>query len=57
MARYEEADRRLFSHVFICMRCNARNRGSEGKKPTRCRKCGSGRLRLKHKVKKAKAKA
>jgi ribosomal protein L40E len=53
VARFEEADKRMFSNVFICMRCNAKNRGSEGKKPSKCRKCGSKRLRLKHKVKKA----
>ena len=53
MARFEEADKRLFINVWICMRCNAKNRGSEGKKPDACRKCGSKKLRLKHKVKKA----
>lgn len=53
MARFEEADKRLFINMWVCMRCNAKNRGSEGKKPSVCRKCGSKKLRLKHKVKKA----
>ncbi len=53
LARFPEADRRLFANVWVCMRCNHKNRGSEGKKPSHCRKCDSQRLRLKHKVKKA----
>lgn len=53
MARFAEADSRLFTNVFVCMRCNKKNRGSPGKKPTQCRNCGSKRLRLKHKTKKA----
>ena len=53
MARFEQADARMFVNMFVCMRCNAKNRGSQGKKPSKCRKCGSRRLRLKHKQKKA----
>ncbi|MDO8538558.1 MAG: 50S ribosomal protein L40e [archaeon] len=53
MARFEQADARMFVNMFVCMRCNAKNRGSPGKKPAKCRKCGSRRLRLKHKQKKA----
>ncbi|MBS3060957.1 MAG: 50S ribosomal protein L40e [Candidatus Diapherotrites archaeon] len=53
MARFPEADQRLFTNVFVCMRCNGKNRGSPGKKPLSCRHCGSKRLRLKHKTKKA----
>jgi len=53
MAKFPEAEARLFKNMYICMKCNARNRGSQGKKPDRCRKCGSIRLRLKHKTKKA----
>ena len=53
MAKFEIAVARLFENVWICMKCNARNRGSQGKKPDRCRKCGSIRLRFKHKTKKA----
>jgi ribosomal protein L40E len=52
MVRFEQADARLFANVFVCMKCNAKNRGSPGKKPAKCRKCGSKRLRLKHKTKK-----
>ena len=52
MARFEEADNRLFKNVWICMRCNAKNRSPVGK-PRKCRKCGSPRLRLKHKAKKS----
>ena len=48
-----EAAKRLFANVWICMKCNARNRGSPGRKPRKCRKCGSKRLRLKKKPKKA----
>lgn len=53
MAKFPEADARLFKNVWICMRCNAKNRSTEGKRPRKCRKCGSKRLRLKHKAKKA----
>lgn len=53
MARFPEADKRLFANMWICMRCNAKNRTSEGKKPAKCRKCNSQKLRLKHKVRKA----
>jgi len=53
MARFEEADARLFRNQWVCMRCNAKNRFGTGTKPVKCRKCGSARLRLKHKVKKA----
>ena len=52
MARFAEADNRLFKDQWICMKCNAKNR-SPAKKPERCRKCGSNRLRLRHKAKKA----
>jgi len=55
MARFAEADARLFLNQWVCMRCNAKNRSGKGK-PTKCRKCGSNRLRLKHKIKKAGAK-
>jgi len=52
MARFAEADERLFKSQWICMKCNAKNRGPRGK-PVACRKCGSKRLRLKHKAKKS----
>jgi ribosomal protein L40E len=54
MVRFEAADNRLFTNVWICMSCNAKNRCSPGKKPRHCRKCKGNRLRLKHKTKKAK---
>ncbi|MDP6670547.1 MAG: 50S ribosomal protein L40e [archaeon] len=52
MARFPEADNRIFKNVWICMKCNANNRASEGSKPTKCRKCKAKRFRLKHKTKK-----
>jgi len=51
MVKFDEAEARLFKNQWVCMRCNAKNR-SGGAKPLRCRKCGSPRLRLKHKAKK-----
>jgi len=50
MARFKEADNRLFANVWICMRCNAKMRSSPGNKPVKCRKCNSKSLRLKKKV-------
>ncbi len=44
---FPEAEKRLFENVYICMKCNARNRGSGGKPPERCRRCKSKRLRKK----------
>jgi len=52
MAKFEAAEARLFKNIWICMKCNAKNRSLSGK-PVKCRKCGSKRLRLKHKAKKA----
>lgn len=49
MARFEEAEKRNLD-VKICRKCNARN----PKKATRCRKCDSKQLRVKHKEKKTK---
>jgi len=50
MARFKEADNRIFANVWICMKCNAKNRSSQGKKPLKCRKCKTSNLRLKKKV-------
>ena len=50
MARFKEADARLFANIWICMKCNARNKGNKGKKPVKCRKCNSKSLRLKKKA-------
>jgi len=46
----EEAKKRLFDGVFICMKCNSKIRAKpqkviDGK--VRCRKCGSSDLRPK----------
>jgi len=50
MARFPEAYARLFENVYICMKCNARNRIDKrrirlGK--GKCRECGNSRLRAK----------
>ena len=50
MARFEVADARLYINVWVCMRCNAKIRSSSGKKPSKCRKCNSKKLRLKRKA-------
>jgi len=50
MARFKEADARIFANIWICMRCNSKNKGTTGKKPTKCRKCNSKGLRLKKKA-------
>jgi len=52
MVKFDEAEARLFKNQWICMKCNAKNR-SLSAKPAKCRKCGSIRLRLKHKTKKS----
>ncbi|MFH1587694.1 MAG: 50S ribosomal protein L40e [Candidatus Diapherotrites archaeon] len=39
--------------MWICMKCNAKNRVSSGKKPAKCRKCDNKKLRLKRKAKKS----
>jgi ribosomal protein L40E len=41
-----------FENVYICQKCNARNKCGNGK-PSKCRKCGSNRFRLKKKKKKS----
>lgn len=47
MAQSDAAERRLFENIYICMKCNARNRV---RKPdnAKCRKCGYDGLRPKH---------
>ena len=43
---------RQFKNMYVCMRCNAKNRTTLAKvnaKSAKCRKCGSKRLRLKAK--------
>lgn len=48
----EEVSKRLFTNVYICMRCNAKIRANPAKvklKKIKCRKCYSKQLRLKAK--------
>ncbi len=52
MAKFEQAEKRLFANVWVCMKCNAKNRSTPGKKPERCRKCHGKNLRLKRKASK-----
>lgn len=47
MAQSDVAKKRLFDDVYICMKCNARNRTQSPEK-TKCRKCGYDGLRPKH---------
>ncbi|MDO8627892.1 MAG: 50S ribosomal protein L40e [Candidatus Diapherotrites archaeon] len=54
MTRFKEADTRIFSNVWVCMSCNATNKGRPGEKPYKCRKCGNKALRLKRKISKKK---
>jgi len=46
--RFDVAEERLFEGIFICRKCNARNKlkNAEG---ANCRKCGYSGLRPKHK--------
>ena len=46
------AAKRLFQDIWICMKCNAKNRGQKGKAPAKCRKCKASKFRLKKKGKK-----
>ncbi len=56
MADIPEAIARRFTNVFVCQNCNATNRSGAGK-PSKCRKCGMKRFRLKKKKRKAAAAA
>ncbi|HIK00259.1 TPA: 50S ribosomal protein L40e [archaeon] len=50
MARFPEAEARLFKNMYICMKCNARNRVDPRKVrlgKAKCRECGHNRLRQK----------
>ena len=50
MARFPEADARIFENVYICMKCNAKNRIDQRRirlKKAKCRECGHDRLRAK----------
>jgi len=54
--RFPEAENRLFTGVFICMKCGASLRSDLIKvrsKKVKCRKCKAKQLRPKHKEQKA----
>lgn len=46
--RFDVAEKRLFDDIFICRKCNARNRLKDAD-GANCRKCGYSGLRPKHK--------
>ncbi|NOQ55338.1 MAG: 50S ribosomal protein L40e [Nanohaloarchaea archaeon] len=46
--RNEIAVKRLFTNVYICMRCNAKVRSGK-RDGIKCRKCNSKNMRLKNK--------
>ncbi|MBI4176486.1 MAG: 50S ribosomal protein L40e [Candidatus Aenigmarchaeota archaeon] len=53
--KFPEAEARLFSRVFICMKCGGRVKASPAKVKARkinCRKCKSKQLRAIHKDRK-----
>lgn len=48
----EDAFKRIFAHVYVCMDCNAKIRAQEHKVKVgkvMCRKCGSHALRVRSK--------
>lgn len=47
MAQSDVARNRIFKNVYICMKCNARNRVANPERAN-CRKCGYDGLRKKH---------
>ncbi len=47
--KFEEAEERVFKNIYICRRCNARNKTTSPEKTT-CRKCGYKHLRHKNDV-------
>ncbi|MFH1588356.1 MAG: 50S ribosomal protein L40e [Candidatus Diapherotrites archaeon] len=51
MAKTGPAEARNYENMWICRNCNAKNRSSRGKKPDKCRKCGSKDFRIKKKRK------
>ncbi|MCJ7450140.1 MAG: 50S ribosomal protein L40e [Candidatus Nanohaloarchaeota archaeon QJJ-9] len=46
--RFKEADERIFKDVYICRKCNARNKVHDPE-DAKCRKCGYDGLRPKNK--------
>ncbi|NOR84656.1 50S ribosomal protein L40e [archaeon] len=51
-ARNEAVDGRVFTNVYVCMKCNTKIRSGNLKK-AKCRNCNSKSLRLKHKQSKS----
>lgn len=45
--KFEEAENRIFKDVYVCRRCNAKNKTQNPEK-TSCRKCGYRHLRKKN---------
>lgn len=45
--RFEEAENRVFQNVYICRKCNAKNK-TRDPESTSCRKCGYPDLRKKN---------
>lgn len=45
--KFEDAEARLFGDIYICRRCNARNRTNNPEEAS-CRKCGYSGLRPKN---------
>jgi len=45
--RFEEAEKRVFDNVYICRKCNAKNK-TDNPENTSCRKCGYSDLRKKN---------
>ena len=60
MAKFAEAEKRLFRNVYVCRRCKSKIRISSPsalkKGKAKCRKCGYRILRPKHKEAKGKGK-
>ena len=56
MAKFKEAQARVFRNVFVCRKCKSKIRAQPIKvkrAKVKCRKCGSKALRPKHKEKKS----
>lgn len=52
MARFKEAEARIFKNIFVCRQCKSKVRADPQKVrlgKVRCRKCGSRNLRPKKK--------
>ncbi|MFB6192939.1 MAG: 50S ribosomal protein L40e [Candidatus Nanohaloarchaea archaeon] len=45
--RFEEAEDRVFKDIYICRKCNAKNK-TQDPENTSCRKCGYPDLRKKN---------